>query len=255
MEFPRRTALVAALTVVVVLAGASSAMGAHQRPQGATPFYTQLVPAHRQCTLTDSTHNGGMVGQSCTFGGTGRGAPSSPNICVGTPDGPCPAPAASTGFVKLCTTTVAGGCSTVGDIRIDSVITDVRCIPVPPGGLPCASAANSGNGTQNTLDYIGQLQGAMTVRITDHNNGGGTTAATVEDLQFLFTLACAFVNTPVGSTCQVHTSFNAVVPAASAASKRASTELGQVVVRDGGPDGLASTATNSDFMRSGIFVP
>jgi hypothetical protein len=157
--------------------------------------------------------------------------------------------------VKLCSTVIAGGCATVGDIAIDSVITDVRCIPVPPGGLPCANAANSGNGTQTTLDYIGQLQGALTLRITDHNSGAGTTPATVEDLPLNFTLPCAFVNTPVGSTCQVHTSFNAVVPAASVSAKRASTELGQVVVRDGGPDGLASTATNSDFMRSGIFVP
>ena len=241
--------------VAVGLVFATSATATHMRSQGATPFYTQLVPAYQQCQITNTTHNGSLVGQSCQIGGVGKGAPSSPNLCVGTPDGPCPAPAQSTGFVKMCTTTIAGGCSTVGDISIDSVINDVRCIPAPPAGLPCATAAASGNGTQNTRDYTGQLQGAFTIRITDHNNGGGTISATVEDLQFNFTLACALVATPIGSTCQVHTSFNAVVPGASAAAKRASTELGQMVVRDGGPDGVASTATNSDFMRSGIFVP
>jgi hypothetical protein len=254
MEVRRGLSLAVAL-VAIGLACAAPASATHMRPQGATPFYTQLVPAYYQCQIPNSTHNGGLVGQSCQIGGVGKGAPVSPTLCVGTPDGPCPAPAQSTGFVRLCTTPFAGGCSAVGDIHIDAVVDDVRCIPVPPAGLPCASAATSGNGTQNTLDYSGQLQGALTLRITDHNNGGASVSATVEDLPFFFTIPCAFVNTPVGSTCQVHTSFNAVVAGASAASKRASTELGQVVVRDGGPDGVASTANNLDFMRSGIFVP
>jgi hypothetical protein len=247
--------LAAALVAVGGTMVASSATATHMRPQGATPFYTQLVPAYAQCQLTNTAHVGGLTGQACQIGGAGKGAPSSPNLCVGTPDGPCPAPAASVGYVRLCTATSAGGCSPVGDIKINSVITDVRCVPVPPAALPCASATDSGNGTQNTRDYAGQLQGAVTIRVSDHNNGSGTTSATVEDLQFLFPLTCAFVNTPVGSTCQTSTSFNAVVPGASVAGKRESTELGQMVVRDGGPDGVASTATNSDFMRSGIFVP
>jgi len=258
MGIRRRTVplLVTGLLVAVgVTVGGSSAMGAHMRPVGATPFYTQLVPAYHQCQVANSTHNGGLVGVSCQIGGIGKGAPSSQNLCVGTPDGPCPAPAQSTGWVKLCTSVVSGGCSTVGDIGISSVITDVRCIPTPPGSLPCASAASSGNGTQNTRDYLGQLQGAVTVRVTDHNNGGGTIPATVEDLEFRFVLGCALVNTAIGSTCEVHSSFNAILPGASASSKRASTELGQMVVRDGGPDGAPNTADNADFMRSGIFVP
>jgi hypothetical protein len=251
----RRVVSLAVLLGAVAVVCAPGAMAGHMRPKAATPFYTQLVPAYHQCTVTNSTHNGGFSGVSCEIGGIGKGGPDSPNLCVGTPDGPCPAPAASTAFVKMCNTTVAGGCSTVGDIAIDSVVTDVRCVPAPPAGLPCASAAASGNGTQNTRDYTGQLQGAFTMRITDHNNGGGTVPATVEDLEFKFTLPCALVATPIGSTCQVHTSFNAVVPGASTSTKRASTELGQVVVRDGGSDGVASTTPNSDFMRSGIFVP
>jgi hypothetical protein len=32
-------------------------------------------------------------------------------------------------------------------------------------------------------------------------------------------------------------------------------ELGQVQVNDGGPDGNATTAPNTPFLRQGIFVP
>src|SRR4051794_31409378 len=107
---------VLSLWVVLMCLGlvfATSATATHMRPQAATPFYTQLVPAYQQCQVTNTTHSGGLVGQSCQIGGAGKGAPSSPNLCVGTPDGPCPAPAQSTGFVRLCSTVVAGGCAPV----------------------------------------------------------------------------------------------------------------------------------------------
>jgi hypothetical protein len=51
------------------------------------------------------------------------------------------------------------------------------------------------------------------------------------------------------------TTFNAVVPGAVSAGKRAIWELDQVVVNDGGADGLAATAPNTVFERQGVFVP
>ena len=58
----------------------SSATATHMRPKAATPFYTQLVPAYHQCTVTNSTHNGGLTGVSCQIGGVGKGAPESQNL-------------------------------------------------------------------------------------------------------------------------------------------------------------------------------
>jgi hypothetical protein len=53
----------------------------------------------------------------------------------------------------------------------------------------------------------------------------------------------------------LNTTFNAVTPGAIVASQRAVWELGQVTVYDGGPDGVASTAPNTVFMRQGVCVP
>ena len=45
------------------------------------------------------------------------------------------------------------------------------------------------------------------------------------------------------------------MPGVVAERARAIWELGQVEVRDGGPDGDADTPDNAVFARQGIFVP
>ena len=60
----------------------------------------------------------------------------------------------------------------------------------------------------------------------------------------------------IGSTCGVTTTADALVPGTIQEGERAVWGLGQVVVTDGGADGLASTgAGNALFARQGIFVP
>jgi hypothetical protein len=135
------------------------------------------------------------------------------------------------------------------DVSLTASVTDVRC---RPGATPCGSA-NAADGA----DYTGEVQLDSTVRITDRINGTyGSQPATVQDIDFPVTFGC--VNTAatnIGGSCTTTTSFNAVVPGAIVAGKRAIWQLGQVQVNDGGADGVASTNPNSVFERQGIFIP
>ena len=81
-------------------------------------------------------------------------------------------------------------------------------------------------------------------------------SATTEDRLFPINVPCAATgSSSTGSTCSVSSSFNAIVPGAVVAGKRAIWELGAVDVFDGGPDGVTSTSPNLLFARQGIFVP
>jgi hypothetical protein len=58
-----------------------------------------------------------------------------------------------------------------------------------------------------------------------------------------------------GGTCELDTSFDAIVPGAIKESDRAVWELGTVQVFDGGADGLVSSSPNTLFARQGVFIP
>jgi hypothetical protein len=95
------------------------------------------------------------------------------------------------------------------------------------------------------------------VRITDGANGAGASPGTVEDFRYSLPIPCiATADVTVGSTCSATTTADALVPNTIQERERAVWEVGQVVVMDGGADGLASTgAGNTPFARQGIFVP
>ena len=59
----------------------------------------------------------------------------------------------------------------------------------------------------------------------------------------------------MGATCQVTTSFDAVLPGVVTEGRRSIWEFERVRVNDGGPDGQAATAPNDLFATQGIFVP
>jgi len=106
-------------------------------------------------------------------------------------------------------------------------------------------------------DYTGQVQLVSTIRITDRKNGtSGSQPGTVQDVPFPVTMGCvATGSTTVGGTCSVNTTLDAVTPGAVPEGKRSVWELGQVIVNDGGPDGVVSTNPNTVFERQGVFVP
>ena len=96
----------------------------------------------------------------------------------------------------------------------------------------------------------------MTDRWNGAATGGGADPATVVDFPFPVTTGCTATPDDVGATCAVSTTANALVPGAVLDGRRAIVQMGQIAVRDGGPDGLAATAAgNARFAAQGVLIP
>ena len=124
------------------------------------------------------------------------------------------------------------------DVALEARITDVR----EAGGL---------------LDYLGELQLRMTLRVTDRGSGPGLDEpATGQDVVVPAAIPCAVtLDLSTGAACALSTTLDAVLPGMVRERTRAIWELGQVEVLDGGPDGDVATEPNEVFARQGIFVP
>ena len=132
------------------------------------------------------------------------------------------------------------------DISVTASLTDVRCATALP---TCTGGPLS--------DYTGELQLSSSVRITDRLNGHTQDRPGTLDLfQFPVTVPCDVTADPgVGGTCSLATTLNAVLPGVMRSGGRAIWELGQIEVRDGGADGVASTDDYTVFAVQGIFLP
>ena len=197
----------------------------YPRPQGASPLRVSIVPSFEQCTGPNSQH-----GSPLAFGSCAPPQLTSSRLTLGTPDANGSA-ANSLGSIAYSVRP--------GDVRVDVSITDVR--------------------RQATLaDYTGELSVEQIVQITDGLNGPAQTeAATVQASPFRLAIPCAATAaSTVGATCSLQSTFNALVPSAVVAGKRAIWELKGIDVLDGGPDDQAATTTgNTLFARQGLFVP
>ena len=211
------------------------------RPRGASPLRASLAVAYNACTSPNRTHSAPL-----SFGACNPPVRSSTSLTVGTPDANGFA-ANAIGSVRYA---VLGGNPATpadeADILISVGITDVRNHP-------------------SGADYSGRVLVTAPVRITDNANAPempepGTTQAG----PFQFPVQCAVTaDTSRGGQCNLATSYEALVPGAVAELRRANWELGQVQVRDAGPNGTGYAAcppTCGDgdetvFMRQGIFIP
>jgi hypothetical protein len=205
----------------------------YPRPKGATPMYVSLVPAYEQCTAPNRAHGAPLSHPSCASPAQSSGA-----LTVGTPDANG-AGAKSIGFMTLAVN--PGSASEVddADVRIALSLTDVR----HAGTL---------------ADYTGELQGRISLRLTDNGRFAPITnpPQTIEDFPLSFTSTCAeTASTTIGATCGALTTADALVPGMVRKGNRALWELGQVQVYDGGPDGDVDTADNTVFAWQGLFVP
>jgi len=124
------------------------------------------------------------------------------------------------------------------DVAIDVSVTDVRL-------------------RSNLADYTGELQGSVTLRITDPLSGPAQNeVGTLGDLPLDVTIPCTVTAAAdVGSTCSISTSADALLPGMVSESKRSIWQMTDVRVFDGGPDGQASTQDNTLFLTQGVFVP
>jgi acyl-homoserine lactone acylase PvdQ len=208
----------------------------YPRPQGAGPLRVSLVPAYRACTTPNREH-----GPPLSFGSCNPPSQRSDHLTVGTPDANGNA-ANSVGSMRLGVS--PGDPSTSADeadVSIAFTLTDVRR-------------------SSDEADYTGQLQAITTARVTDRDNeesgGGGNDPATVSDFPFPVTVPCAATAaTSVGGTCELNTTFDAVVPGAVKELDRSIWQLEAIQVFDGGSDGLAATSPNTLFAKQGIFIP
>lgn len=199
------------------------------RAKTASPTFVSLVPAYRNCTAPNRAHGGGLAYQSCS-----NPTRASQYLTVGTPDSN-QLPVNSTGFVRY--SAVIGDPNTTAseaDVRLEAQVTDVR-----------------GSGT--LADYLAELRVTANVRLTQRVRP----SQTVVDFPFNWSVGCSATPDPnIGSTCATVTSANAVIPGSVVERDRASWELGQIQVQDGGDDGVGSTESdNTVFMRQGLFVP
>jgi len=247
--------LALALGALGLMLVAQMASATHPRPKGATPLRVSLVPAYKPCApgVANRQHGAPLAGLSCN-----PPVQTSNFLTVGTGDAWPGTIANSIGSVRLDVKATSPE-----DVKIAVSITDVRCKGgnTVPGFCTTANTDNA-----SVPDYSGQLQATATIRITDHFNGpvgacgACTDPATVQDLTFPVTESCA--NSPpnpvgptVGSTCNVSTSANVVVPSSVQDNKRANVEVQTINVNDGGSSGAAGAPDATPFETQGIFIP
>jgi len=246
-------ALAIAAAATMLFGGSASAT--HPRPKGATPLRVSLAPTYKPCApgVANEQHGAPLAGLSCS-----PPVQTSSFLTVGTGDAWPGTIANEIGSVRLDVKATSPE-----DVKITSSITDVRCKGgnTVPGFCTTANTDNA-----SVPDYSGQIQGTATIRITDHFNGpigacgACTDPATVQDLTFPVTESCA--NSPpnpvgptVGSTCNVATTANGVVPSSVQDNKRAIVEVQTVNINDGGSSGAAGAPDATIFMSQGIFIP
>ena len=235
------------LMVVASLAGAS-----HVRPKGANPIRVPLVTAFDQCTSSNRTHGPPLAFPSCN-----PPAASSSFLTVGTPDANG-APAKSVGFMKYQVVRIGtpGPPDDDTNVEFSLQVSDVRC----KAGTSACGNANAAGGP----DYVGEIQGDAMLSISDHWNGvvpeGGPDAATIIDIPNPVTAVCSnTADTSIGGSCTITGNVQPMFPdgGCNCEGKRMVIEVGQIFVRDGGPDGLVASQPeqNTVFLREGIFIP
>ena len=143
------------------------------------------------------THSPPINSSTC-----GPAQASSPDLTLGEPqvNGK---PAKGKGFIKIKTLSPSNG-----EVKVS--INDVRC-------------KNYFSGCNSLLgDYTSFVRLALSFQITDRATPAGT-AATVPLLALTTNVPCtATADTTVGSTCQVTTNINSILPGAIVTGKRAS---------------------------------
>jgi hypothetical protein len=206
----------------------------YARPKSATPAAVQLVPALKACGSSNATHGTPLDAPSCS-----PSEQTSDYLTVGGTAGN-PSAAKFHGFVDF--KVLAGDTATFADeadLRIIVEMTDVRR-------------------KSDQLDYEGELEASLPLRITDRWNGPSLNqVATASDVPLSFAVPCtATPDTTIGSSCSITTTVDSIAPDTARESRRSSWELGQIQVYDGGPDGDAdTTADNTLFATQGLFVP
>jgi hypothetical protein len=205
------------------------------RPKGASPTRVSLVPSFNLCSAGSANRNHGapLAHPSCA-----PPTQSSSVLTVGAPDANL-APANFSGFVRYIA--VVGNAATEADeadVRLSFSMTDVRNRPA-------------------LTDYVGNVTARTNLTITDNSNSDEVPApGTTQVIPYSFPGSCvSTTGTTIGSTCTANTTADALVPGTVVENRRAVWQLGQVEVRDAGPNTIAGDGDDSTFARQGLFIP
>ena len=207
---------------------------AYARPQGATPSRSSLVIAYRPCTAPDRVHGPPLELDSCS-----GPVPASGHLTIGSPD----TNGQTANFIGRLRYGVRPGDTSSStdesDVTLNVTVSDVR-------------------EALDLSDYAGELELVVGTRITDMLNGATEPeAGTLEDQALRAAVPCAVTaDVLVGSTCNLSTTLDSLVPGIAVERSRAIWELAQATLNDGGPDADAgTTAGNDPFAVQGVFVP
>jgi hypothetical protein len=201
-------------------------INAYPRPVGAYPTRVSLVPAYEPCGSPNRTH-----GPPLGFGSCNPPSQEPGQLTLGTPDSNGQG-AKSVGSLRVTTLTgIPATTADEADVKVLGKITDVRV-------------------RSDLSDYTGDLQARLRIQITDKDNTphpGGPGAATVQEFTQSLPIPCAeSADTTIGSTCQLDTTVEALVPGAVKEKRRAIWQLGAIRVHDG---------AGNLFLTQGLFVP
>ena len=146
------------------------------------------------------------------------------------------------------------------DLGNGAVAATPPCLPTGQSASDCLAGAD--------LTQVAELPGAATgavgtqfegrgVRITDRQNGDlEDEFATMRDIGFPIPLDCApSAALDRGSTCGVNTTMNALVPGVVGSGNSAVWQIGQVEIKDSGPDGVRGNSDDELFEVQGVFLP
>ena len=213
----------------------------YPRPKGASPVRAQLVPAFNACSAPNRTHGPSLAFPSCA-----PPVQSSSVLTIGSPDANGAA-ANFTGVVRFIT--IVGNSSTEADeadVKLRATLTDVRNKPA-------------------LTDYVGQVLVQADLQITDFTNSAETPEpGTTQIFKYQYPVGCvATGSTTIGSTCDITTTADSIVPNTIVEGRRSVWQLGQVEVKDAGPNGTGYASCpptcgdgdESVFLRQGVFVP
>ena len=224
MKRTSRLALVAALGSLVALGAVVAAMAApYERPASATPIQASLVPAFKQCGTPGNPSN------------STHAAPLSVNSCNPPKPTSSSAVTGSSGSGSATLTVVTG------DVQINLNDSDIQ------------TPAGADYDPNPTTD----LNASWRIRFTDTNNctptpcaGPYTAPGTGTDMDFGPVPVNCSVNgsasTPPGSTCNVATTANTVIPGSVVVGKEAVTQVFRIRVND---------HLGALFQQQGIFIP
>jgi hypothetical protein len=211
------------------------------RSKGASPTSASLVPASDQCTSGNRTHGSPLSFSSCAPPQLSSGV-----LTIGSPDANGVG-VNFTGSVKF--TTVAGDSATAADeadVRVRVTLSDIRNKP-------------------SLTDYVGRLLMRSDLQITDNSNAQETPdPGTVQTINYQAPVDCvATPSTTIGASCSLSTTADALVPGTVTEDRRSVWQLGQIEVRDAGPNGtgyascppVCGDGDETTFLRQGVFVP